>query len=201
MGRRVPSTVPVAELRSRLAETLGRVRFTSERVVLTSHGTPVAVVVPLDDLERLEQVDVVGIQSPGVEESVAVALGEVELWRTVVNGRYRAPWWSIDTFGVVPGERVRERWLAADGRVVDLTGEVVGLEDGRSITLTWTEAGCARPTTVRLVVEPTGTDAGARLSVVETGFGPLETERASEHGRQWALLLTRLAEHVARRSG
>ena len=188
--------VPVAKLRSRLGETLGRVRFAGERLVLTTHGAPVAAVVPLDDLERLRQVDVVGIPAPVVEESVVLPLREAELWRALVNGRYRAPWWSIDTLGACPGERVRERWLASDGRVVDLRGEVSTVEPGRSITLAWTEAGCARATTVQLRVGHTTVAGTTELSVVEAGFGPLEGDRAREHHHQWAQLLDRLVRHL-----
>ena len=61
-----PVVVPVAQLRSRLGENLGRVRFAGERLVLTTHGAPVAAVVSLDDLERLQQVDVVGVPAPVV---------------------------------------------------------------------------------------------------------------------------------------
>jgi prevent-host-death family protein len=191
--------VPVAELRARLAETLGRVRFAGDRLVLTTHGRPVAAVVSLRDLERLEEVDVVGLLSPEVAESVQLPVDAARLWRTLVDGRYRAPWWSVDTFGVLPGEPVRERWLLASGGVVDLRGEVVAHEDGRSITFTWTEPGGARPSTVRLVVAAVGL-ASAELTITETGFGPRETARAQEHGRQWAQLLQRLGEHVAGRA-
>lgn len=78
-GRGHPTRVPVALLRSRLGETLGRVRFAGERLVLTTHGTPIAAVVPLDDLERLEQVDVVGIPTPVVEKSVVLPVSGAEL--------------------------------------------------------------------------------------------------------------------------
>lgn len=188
--------VPVAQLRSRLGQTLGRVRFAGERLVLTTHGAPVAAVVTLDDLERLRQVDVVGIPAPVVEESVVLPRREAELWRALAHGRYRAPWWSIDTLGTCPGERVRERWLASDGRVVDLRGEVSAVEPGRSITLAWTEAGCARATTVQIRVGRTTAAGTTELSVAETGFGPLEGDRAREHQHQWALLLDRLVHHL-----
>ena len=190
-------TVPVAQLRSRLGQSLGRVRFAGERLLLTTHGAPVAAVVSLDDLERLRQVDVVGVPAPVVEASVVLPLREAELWRALVHGRYRAPWWSIDTLGACPGERVRERWLASDGRVVDLRGEVSAVEPGRSITLAWTETGCARATTVQLRVGRTSAAGTTELSVAETGFGPLEGDRAREHHHQWAELLDRLARHLA----
>ena len=198
---RDPVTVPVAALRSRMAVNLGRVRFAGARLVLTTHGTPVAAVVSLDDLELLHQVDVVGIPAPVVEVAVVLPLGGAGLWQLLVQSRHRAPWWPIDSLDACPGERVRQRWLTSDDRVVELRGEVVSVERGRSIAFTWTEAGCDRDTSVRLQVVPTAVGGRTELRIGETGFGPLELERAREHHDQWAELLVGLAEHVASSTG
>jgi len=50
----------MAELNSRdaardFSDTLSRVRFGNERIVLTRRGKPVAALVPIADLQRLEQ--------------------------------------------------------------------------------------------------------------------------------------------------
>ena len=45
------------EFKARLSEFLGRVAFTRERLVVTRHGKPVAAVVSMDDLRRLEALD------------------------------------------------------------------------------------------------------------------------------------------------
>ena len=42
----------ISEVREKLAEVTGRVRFTGERIVVQKHGKTVAVLVPLSDLEQ-----------------------------------------------------------------------------------------------------------------------------------------------------
>lgn len=53
--RVVPKTVPVRELRSRLAELLDEVADRREHVTVTRHGRPAAVLVPIDEYEALEE--------------------------------------------------------------------------------------------------------------------------------------------------
>jgi prevent-host-death family protein len=43
--------------RAKFSELVNRAAFGKERVVLTRHGKPVAVMVPLDDLELLERLE------------------------------------------------------------------------------------------------------------------------------------------------
>lgn len=45
------------EFKAKLSEFLGRVAFTRERLVVTRHGKPIAALVPMDDLRRLERMD------------------------------------------------------------------------------------------------------------------------------------------------
>ena len=47
-------TVGVAEAKAKLSELLGRVLHRGERVVIRRRGKPVAALVPMDDLERME---------------------------------------------------------------------------------------------------------------------------------------------------
>jgi prevent-host-death family protein len=44
-------------LRANLGEYLGKVRYGSERVTVTSHGKPVAAIVSMKDLELLERIE------------------------------------------------------------------------------------------------------------------------------------------------
>ncbi|HSJ44267.1 MAG TPA: type II toxin-antitoxin system Phd/YefM family antitoxin [Euzebyales bacterium] len=48
-------TVPVRELRARLAELLDEVAHRREHVTITRHGRPSAVLVPVDEYEALEE--------------------------------------------------------------------------------------------------------------------------------------------------
>lgn len=47
----------VSEARENLAETLNRVRYGGERVVLHRRGKDVAAIVPVEDLELLEELE------------------------------------------------------------------------------------------------------------------------------------------------
>lgn len=49
------STLPLAEVKSHLSELVGRVHDHHERVTVTVHGRPSAVLVAIEDLERLEE--------------------------------------------------------------------------------------------------------------------------------------------------
>lgn len=48
------------EAKTHLSEYLNRVAYGGERVVVERHGKPVAALVSLDDLQRLEALDVAG---------------------------------------------------------------------------------------------------------------------------------------------
>jgi prevent-host-death family protein len=49
------TTLPLAEVKSHLSEIVGRVHDHHERVTVTVHGRPSAVLVALEDLEQLEE--------------------------------------------------------------------------------------------------------------------------------------------------
>jgi antitoxin YefM len=47
--------LPLAEVKNRLSEVVDRVEREHDRVVITKHGRPAAVVLSVDDLESLEE--------------------------------------------------------------------------------------------------------------------------------------------------
>jgi antitoxin YefM len=49
------TTIPLGEVKSHLSELVGRVHDHHERVTVTVHGKPSAVLVAVEDLERLEE--------------------------------------------------------------------------------------------------------------------------------------------------
>jgi prevent-host-death family protein len=51
------SKVSIGQVKREISELLNRVAFGGERIVLTSRGKPKAVIVSLDDYERIQQVD------------------------------------------------------------------------------------------------------------------------------------------------
>jgi len=49
------TTLPLGEVKSHLSELVGRVHDHHERVTVTVHGRPSAVLVAVEDLEQLEE--------------------------------------------------------------------------------------------------------------------------------------------------
>jgi antitoxin YefM len=49
------TTLPLGEVKTHLSELVGRVHDHHERVTVTVHGHPSAVLVAVEDLERLEE--------------------------------------------------------------------------------------------------------------------------------------------------
>lgn len=49
------TTLPLGEVKARLSELVGRVHDHHERISVTVHGHPSAVLVAIEDLERLEE--------------------------------------------------------------------------------------------------------------------------------------------------
>jgi prevent-host-death family protein len=70
-------TLPLTEVKAKLNELVDSTASTHERVTITKHGKPVAVLISLDDLEVLEETLYWQAQ-PGVHEDIAKAHGEAE---------------------------------------------------------------------------------------------------------------------------
>ncbi len=49
------SVMPLAEVKARLSEVVNRVNGQHERVTVTVHGQPSAMIMSLDEVERLEE--------------------------------------------------------------------------------------------------------------------------------------------------
>ena len=49
------TTLPLGEVKTHLSELVGRVRDHHERVTVTIHGRPSAVLVAIEDLEQMEE--------------------------------------------------------------------------------------------------------------------------------------------------
>ena len=55
VAMQVSQQLPLADVKNRLSEVVDRVQREHDRVVITRHGKPAAVVVSLEDLESLEE--------------------------------------------------------------------------------------------------------------------------------------------------
>ena len=69
------TTVPMAEARDHLADLVESVQKTYDRVTLTRHGQPAAVLIAADDLESLlETIEV--LSTPGAVDDIQEGLAE-----------------------------------------------------------------------------------------------------------------------------
>jgi prevent-host-death family protein len=50
-------TTGTAEVKARLSEFLGRVRHGGERIIISRRGKPIAAIISMDDLHRLENIE------------------------------------------------------------------------------------------------------------------------------------------------
>ncbi len=76
------STMPLAEVKAHLSEVVSRVSSQHERVTVTVHGQPSAVIMAPDDVERLEETIAVLADGPLIlqltESEADLAQGRVE---------------------------------------------------------------------------------------------------------------------------
>lgn len=81
------STMPLAEVKAHLSEVVSRVNGQHERVTVTVHGQPSAVILAPDDLERLEETIAILGDNELVQQLTAseadVASGRVENQHTL----------------------------------------------------------------------------------------------------------------------
>lgn len=87
--RRDVTTVPLAEAKDRLSEYIAGVERTHDRVVITRHGRPTAVLVSPDDLAALEETVNV-LTTPGASEAIAEGLADLDAGRVSDNDALRA---------------------------------------------------------------------------------------------------------------
>ena len=70
------TTLPLAEVKTHLSELIGRVHDHHERVTVTVHGRPSAVLVAVEDLDRLEETLAI-MQDPGTMRRLAQSDAEL----------------------------------------------------------------------------------------------------------------------------
>jgi prevent-host-death family protein len=79
MSLDVDATLGTVEARERFAEILNRAAVGKERILVTRRGKPLAVLVPVDDLEYLEQLE-------QANDLLAVKAAKEEMARTGEKG-------------------------------------------------------------------------------------------------------------------
>lgn len=81
-------TVPVRELRAGLARLLDEVADRRQHVVVTRHGRPAAVLIPVDEYEALEESAEI-LSDAGALASIDAGLEEIEQGETVTLDELR----------------------------------------------------------------------------------------------------------------
>jgi antitoxin YefM len=75
-------TVPVRELRSELASFIDQVADLREHVIVTRHGRPAAVLVPVDEYDALEETAEI-LSDPETMAAVQEGLQQIERDETI----------------------------------------------------------------------------------------------------------------------
>jgi antitoxin YefM len=82
------TTVPLSEAKDKLSEYVTSVERTHDRIVVTRHGRPAAVLISPDDLAALEEtVDI--LATPGAPEAIAEGLADLDDDRVADNDALR----------------------------------------------------------------------------------------------------------------
>lgn len=82
------TTLPLTEAKTKLNELIDSAVSTHERVTITRHGKPAAVLLSVDDLEALEET-LYWQSQPGVREDIAKAREEAEAGTLMTEAEVR----------------------------------------------------------------------------------------------------------------
>ncbi len=83
------TSVPLGEAKNRLSEFIADVERTHDRVLITRHGHPAAVLISPEDLAALEEtVDI--LTTAGAPEAIAEGLADLDAGRIADNDTLRA---------------------------------------------------------------------------------------------------------------
>ncbi len=83
------TTLPLTVAKSRLNELIDEAVRTNERVTITRHGRPAAVLISVDDLESMEET-IFWSGVPGLAEEVAVGRAEAAAGELLSEAEVRA---------------------------------------------------------------------------------------------------------------
>lgn len=161
------TTVPFGEARAQLRDLVCRAEYGGERIVITRHRAPVAVLVSVRDLELLESIDG-GSANTGrgseAEVSTTIEASLAVVWNALTSTRRRMQWWPALDLDPSPGGEVVADWERRIGRVVDVV-------EGETLTVRFgDERSPVRPVEVRF--DLARTDVGVTVRIRATGPGP-----------------------------
>lgn len=83
------TAVPVGDARDRLSEYVSQVERTHERVTITRHGHPAAVLISADDLAAIEEtLEILG--TPGAVKAIGEGLADAAAGRFAENDELKS---------------------------------------------------------------------------------------------------------------
>lgn len=83
------TAVPLGEARDKLSEYVSDVERTHERVTITRHGTPAAVLISVDDLASIEETLAI-LGTPGAVQAVREGQADITADRFADNDEIKA---------------------------------------------------------------------------------------------------------------
>ena len=101
------TTISLTELKQNLGEIVNRAAFGKERIILLSRGTPRAVIMSIDDLERLLQFEESQSQEDHVQQQLAL-LAEMDALREQIRQDHGELTDSVEVLREVREERLND---------------------------------------------------------------------------------------------
>lgn len=80
------ATLDTTKAKDTFGDTVNRAAYGKERIVLTRRGKPIAAIVPLEDLELLDELENAADAAEVAEARAEAARGEVVAWEAVQQG-------------------------------------------------------------------------------------------------------------------
>jgi prevent-host-death family protein len=80
--------INAAELHQRVGEILAKIRYTGSRYIIERRGIPVAAVVSIEDLERLQRLGATPPRAQSVEDQIAALERAAAVRRLILTQRH-----------------------------------------------------------------------------------------------------------------
>jgi prevent-host-death family protein len=77
------ATLDTTKAKDTFGDTVNRAAYGKERIILTRRGKPVAAIVPLEDLELLDELENAADAAEVAEARAEAAQGEIVAWEAV----------------------------------------------------------------------------------------------------------------------
>ncbi|MEJ2748172.1 MAG: type II toxin-antitoxin system Phd/YefM family antitoxin [Anaerolineae bacterium] len=101
------TAISLTELKQNLGEVVNRAAYGNERIILLSRGTPRAVIMSIDDLERLRQFEASQPQEDKVQQQLAL-LSEMDALREQIRQEHGELTDSVEVLREVREERLND---------------------------------------------------------------------------------------------